>query len=312
MVLEGSSTPTENDSVVDTIRMLRSQEESGYRTYDYLHHQRTFPPTCDQSELHVNAECRSRMVDWCYQIIDYCDYRRETVAVAVSCLDRFLCSPGGCEIQRDRNLFQLATMAALYTSIKTQESEAMSPTVVARLSRGLFSKEQVTVMEFQILTSLQWRVNPPTALTFVDLFLCLIPDDIVSQDIKEKSIGLAKYQTELSMGDSYCIGIGASAIALASLINSLERLNLDRAHLERIQCALSDMSSVESRSRHFHKLRLRLFKAMTGQLARYGSLTPRPGPHKNGWGALEKRDSNVKEIHRQVSPRSVSVPMRVE
>ena len=78
------------------------------------------------------------MAKWCCEIADFCKYKRETVAIAMNCLDRFMSTPVGHQILLDRNAYQLASMTALYSAVKIHEQEAMDPNLVSsRLRRGV-------------------------------------------------------------------------------------------------------------------------------------------------------------------------------
>ena len=255
-----SNVPVDTECVLDTVEAMRRQEETGYRTHDYLHQQVPVEPSINQPQqatllgAPVDAECRFRMTEWCYQIVDFCKFKRETVAVSMSYLDRFLASTAGREILLDRSKFQLAAMAALYTAIKIHEPEAMEPGLIASLSRGAYNKEQIEAMEFAMLNAIQWRVNPPTAISFVHLYLDLIPNTVIHQEARDAIIDLAKYQTELAVSDHAFIPVNASFIALAAILNALESMGMDMTLLCSIESGTSsccqDRHRIQSNSRH--------------------------------------------------------------
>jgi hypothetical protein len=141
---------------------MRRQEENGYASSDYL---AQIPPSATSPlDTPVDENCRNVMAKWCNEISDFCKYSRETASIAMSCLDRFMATPDGQTVFLYRSLFQLAAMTALYTAVKIHEHEAMDPALVSCLSRGAYSPEAVEAMEARMLTAIQWRVNPPTAL----------------------------------------------------------------------------------------------------------------------------------------------------
>ena len=41
----------------------------------------------------ITADDRMKLVDWCYDIVDHCNFSRETVASAMEMVDRFLGMP---------------------------------------------------------------------------------------------------------------------------------------------------------------------------------------------------------------------------
>lgn len=150
----------EDNDVTSTIEAMRHQEES-YCASDYLinealpQRQRTKAKENFESDDPIDGECRSRMVQWCYQIVDFCKFNRDTVAVAMNYLDRYMSTEQGAEALRSRTRFQLAVMTCLYTAIKIHEPEAMAPCVIAGLSRNKFSVQEVEDMERELINALQ-------------------------------------------------------------------------------------------------------------------------------------------------------------
>jgi hypothetical protein len=297
------------DSTLATIEVMRRQEETTYKSYDYLHQQAPqFPAangplssTPGPATAPVDGDCRFRMSEWCYQIVDFCKFKRETVAISMSCLDRFLCSPGGREAFVDRSTFQLAAMTTLYTAIKVHEPEAMEPSLVASLSRGAFCKEQVEAMEITVLKAIQWSVNPPTAMSFILGFLDLIPEHLISEEAREAVLDLAKFQAELAVSDCDFIAVNASSIALASLINAFESMNMDLGLQLHIQNILSEAAKIEIQSSVFRDIRIRLYEAICGQSESH--LCSNLSPETTCSGECSKGTSSVLE-----SPRSVLQP----
>jgi hypothetical protein len=213
----------------------------------------------------VDVDCRFRMSEWCYQIVDFCKFKRETVAVSMSFLDRFLCTPAGLEIFLDRSMFQLAAMTALYTAVKVHEPEAMEPALIASLSRGVYNKEQVEAMEFKMLNAIQWRVNPPTAIAFVHELLDLIPSSIINGDAKAAIIDLAKFQTEVAVSDYDFVTVNASSIAFAALFNAFESMNMDLKLQSHIEYSFAQAAKIDSQSTQTRDVRIRLYEAITKQ-----------------------------------------------
>jgi hypothetical protein len=247
----------------------------------------------------VDARCRHAMVSWSYQIVDYCNFKRETAAISMSFLDRFCASPGGQYVILDRHEFQLAAMTALYTAVKIHEQQAMDPQLIANLSRGAHTKEAVEQMEFRMLNAIQWRVNPPTAMAFMKHFLDLVPLHILEDQTRTTVIDLAQYQVELAVCD-YNLGMQqASSIAFASLLNAIE--NLDDGHLlSNFEGAVVHASEIDSRSYQFSDIRIRL----------YESIAERPGTAQMGTKLAQRStiasssfNNSDSSIHS--SPRSV-------
>jgi hypothetical protein len=315
---------------VSNLQALRRQEESGYQSHDYLHQQApqrspaSGPQTPSSSSSAVDAECRFRMAEWCYQIVDYCKFQRDTVAITMKLVDRLLSTPAAAqEILNDRGVFQLATMTSLYTAVKIHEPEAIEPSLIASLSRGSFTSEQVEAMEFKILNALQWRVNPPTALFFVQQYLDLVPSHILNDKVRAAVLEVAKFQTELAVCDYDLSTVNASSIAFAALLNALESLDhqLDPKIAAQIEITLAEAALIDSRSSQLSAIRIRLYEAIHKQPghALCSSLTPQQTTSSSSIPEEESADdelhnstkscgsSSMTDDHNSSSPRSVAV-----
>jgi hypothetical protein len=225
-----STTSIDTEAIFSTVQAMRRQEETTYWNRESLYQSQTdcvFANGPIHADAVVDIDCRSKMATWCYQVIDFCKFNRETASIAMNFLDRFMLTEQGAAIWADRKTFQLAAMTCLYTAVKIHEPEAMDPKLVSTLSRGAYSTTQVEAMEVTILSALQWRVNPPTALAFVRQFLELIPVDVVDQSMREAVHDITKFQTELAVTEHDFVTVKASTIAFGSLMNSLESLQLD-------------------------------------------------------------------------------------
>lgn len=207
------------EQTLETIHVMRRQEELAYSVSDYLS---CLPKMNAALEAPVDATCRQVMAKWCNEIADFCDYKRETVAIAMNCLDRFMASPVGYEVLLDRNQYQLAAMTALYSSVKIHEQEAMDPRLVSTLSRGVHSAEAVEAMESKMLNAIQWRINPPTAMSFVRSMIDLIPDHVMHSCEKETIADITKFQIELAVNEYKFCTVNASSIAYACALNAME------------------------------------------------------------------------------------------
>jgi hypothetical protein len=218
------------EDTLASIEAMRIQEESAYSVSDYLH-QHTLSQPSAHGPLHhapaalpLNVACRSAMIVWCNNLVDFCDYSRETTEIAVSCLDRFLSTNVGSRALQDREYFQLAAMTALYTSAKINESRALGSASIAKLTRGKSTKEDIESMELTMLAALQWRVNPPTAMSFARKFIDLVvPSNLRMDDSTRTGIlELVQCQVELAISDYDLSLHKASSIAFAALLNAID------------------------------------------------------------------------------------------
>lgn len=165
---------------------------------------------------------RAKMVDFCYEVSDYCMSDRETVAIAMSYLDRFLRTPAGLEVCQNQDLFKLAAMTCHYTTIKIHEPPAVPPEVISEMSLGAFSVDQAEDMEFVILQSIGWRVNPPTSYAFLRQLLYLMPAGLMTAAAKESVYESAMEQLDFALRDRHFVKDKYSYIAMSALLNALK------------------------------------------------------------------------------------------
>jgi len=231
---------TEQMQILETIKAMRSQEENHYRYHvtDYLSELQSNIPTTslDTDTAPVDASYRYIMGKRCNDIADLCNYKRETVAIAMNCLDRFMATQPSYEqqeIRLDRNLYQLAAMTALYISVEIHEQECMDLEflVFKLLSHGVHTTaETIEAMEFEMLNAIEWRVNPPTAMSFTRLIINNF-DLVVSENHnylllspceKEQIIDLTRIQIELTVNEYDFSTFNGSSIAYACMLNAFE------------------------------------------------------------------------------------------
>ena len=242
--------------VVDRITAMMLQESTTYKVKDYI----------TQSAQHrkhgtkpVDSECRIRMTEWCYQVVDFCKFRRETVAIGMNFLDRYLASRLGRSALCNRKEYQLAAMTALYLAIKINEQLQVEVSLLADLSHGCFSKIQFVKLERKLLQAIEWRVNGPTCLSILSHLMTLLPPD-VHPDVVDSVMDYARFQFELAVAEQSFAFFKSSEVAMAALLNAIDGMNtglfstndrltfarvVDRfpgivaRRVERIQCKLS-------------------------------------------------------------------------
>jgi hypothetical protein len=244
---------------IETIHAMRRQEELAYSVVDYLSY---LPMTTTALDTHVDASCRFIMSKWCNEIADFCNYKRETVAIAMNCLDRFMSTPSGNKILLDRNMYQLAAMTALYSSVKIHEQEAMDPNLVSSLSRGVHSAQAVEAMESKMLTAIQWRVNPPTAMSFVRSMIDLVPDHLMHSCQKETVVDIAKLQIEMIVNEYDFCTVNASSVAFACALNAMESVMDDGMLYTNFETTMGKTIMVDDSC--VRDLRIAIYELMNG------------------------------------------------
>jgi hypothetical protein len=211
------------EAVADSLAAMIKRELTNYSCFEgYLN-----PSDPDM----ITADDRMALVDWCYAIVDHCEFSREVVASAMEMVDRFLSMPSNSldaarvsdKALRDQSKFQLLTIAALYSSIKVNEKVAISSDLFAEMCRGAYSAEEIEDMEFKLLSGISWRCHAPTAhqvgLSILSLLLPYV-------DIPEVTWGFLldemKYLTELAVRDYYFSTQRTSNVALAAIFNAID------------------------------------------------------------------------------------------
>jgi hypothetical protein len=246
------------EQTLETIHAMRRQEESAYGVSDYL----SQLPKTSPLETPVDASCRFVMAKWCNEIADFCNYKRETVAVAMNCLDRFMSTSLGQEILMDRNLYQLSAMTALYTSVKIHEQEAMDPNLISSLSRGVHTPQAVEAMECRMLSAIQWRVNPPTAMSFVRMMMNLVPEHILGPCERETILEITRFQVEMTINEYDFFRFHASSIAFACLLNAIESVSEDGMFYANFETTMGNIMGIHPQS--LRDLRIALYELMNG------------------------------------------------
>ena len=202
----------------------------------------------------ITAADRMELVDWCYHIVDSCQYPRDTVVMAMVMVDAFLSSPSSTadaarasdEALYSQNKFQLLTIAALYCSIKAKSNVAVpSDNVLAHdMCGGLYTKEEIETMERTLLSGSSswssWSFAPAsTAYGFGRTVLSsLVPYTNLPEATWSFLLDEVKYQTEHAVRDYYFSTQRTSTIALAAIFNAVKRLSCN-THQEMLGNALT-------------------------------------------------------------------------
>jgi Cyclin, N-terminal domain len=235
--------------IFDSLHVMRQQELSSYTLHPNAAHLLPLSADCEDdfddhsscaeeprpqhteaSEASVDIECRAKMVHWCYQVVDFCGFSRETVEIAMNYVDRYVsttnewCSlqPAQVAARRSRRTFQLVAMTALYTAVKIHEPEAMDPTMVSNFSRGTYTTEEVEAMERSVVSMMSWHLNPPTTWSYFRSFVSLLPQQLLSGVRRDRITELFRAQAEFAVQDFRLVTLHASRLAIAALINALD------------------------------------------------------------------------------------------
>lgn len=264
---ESNSYNESQDEVRDQVLAMRRQEKTNYFIQtDYLSVATRWHKASGKMENDMMSDTwRKKMCVWSYMVVDHFGFDREVVEISFSYLDRYLsvlfaqttigCSEKNVNTIVDKMSFQLLAATSLYIAIKTHGISECDPSkykhfhlvdTFAQLSRGIFTSENILFMERQILSALEWYLNPPTSVIFAANFLqlpnikevlesffnkhltsrivvSLGEQSICCDDPMRAVFEIAKFFTELSTGD-YTLSTNTkpSCVAVASIINAIQ------------------------------------------------------------------------------------------
>ncbi|EEF52348.1 cyclin-D3-3 [Ricinus communis] len=113
------------------------------------------------------TESRREAVEWMLKVNAHYSFTPLTAVLAVNYLDRFLFS---FHIQTEKPwMTQLAAVACLSLAAKVEETQVpLLLDLQVEDSKYVFEAKTIQRMEILVLSTLQWRMNPVTPLSFFD------------------------------------------------------------------------------------------------------------------------------------------------
>jgi len=249
------SVDVDHDSLLSSIQALRDREQD-YMTGDYLHQRnQRMVPGCIEP---VDVECRRKMCEWSMQIIDHCRFSRESVAIAMNVLDRFLES--NPSLLMDRSVFQLASITCLYTTVKIHEAQAISLNTMASLSQNIYSVQQIETMERFMLQNIRWLLHPPTTFAFGRCFCQLLP-----QGYNDVIYDLTRLQLELAIRDYDLSMAPPSYVALAAVMNAVDSIDFELPIQNPLELLLEYASKIDPFSEEIQNIQKQLYQGLLNE-----------------------------------------------
>ena len=177
-----SALSRDTTAVAESLSVMIQKEQTFYKCRDYLRKSSSSMSSPDDDTFIITQTDRTKIVEWCYGIVDKCQLDRETVACAINMVDRFFSSNGTIGrsardyFLQDREQYQLLAVTALYMSIKIHESTVLSSSsdFFAEISTGTYNKEQIETTELMILRQLEYRLSAPTSIQISNHILSLL------------------------------------------------------------------------------------------------------------------------------------------
>ncbi|EXB89228.1 hypothetical protein L484_006781 [Morus notabilis] len=145
----------------ELISLLSKEKKMMNQMCDYNIKLQTNPPL---------AEARKEAIDWMLKVIAHYSFTALTAVLAVNYLDRFLLS---FEFQREKPwMTHLASVACLSLAAKVEETEV--PLLLdfqVEESKFMFEAKTIKRMELLVLSTLEWKMNPVTPISFLDYII---------------------------------------------------------------------------------------------------------------------------------------------
>jgi len=221
----------------ETFEALKNQESS-YQHCDYLNDKGE--EICIEHRPSINKNCRFQMVQWCFEVAEFCNYNDEIVSIAMSYVDRFLSSKHVNIATYDTRSFQLATMCSLLLAMKFHNS---SPNIdmnfLLQISNGSYTKEEILSMKRKLLDALSFRLCSPTSYVFLDFIINdIFPSTSISNNTKELILNISRMQLKLAVPNYRLSLVDPSIVAFASVFNAIEEVKVSKNIEQEFICNL--------------------------------------------------------------------------
>ena len=207
---------------IDHLQFMQAQESYYRISADYL----------SSSFATITADDRHALCSWSYEIIEsLSNINREVACIGMSYLDRFMAtsSPRAKAALTTRHEYQLATVACLVLALKNRGGVKLGSDFVSEVvCHGLYTSDEIDVMEMEILQALSWKLNGPSPHEFIDALLGLLPvsssEDGSEDDNASSSLLLSKYskmQVDAAILEYDLALQTPQALAYAAILTSL-------------------------------------------------------------------------------------------
>ena len=220
------------ETLLSGLEAMRLREgEYRWCADDYIRRRKC--PNSSSSEkvvmgLNQVVDFRTNIINWFNNMCDRCGFDQTTVFTAVNTLDRFM-AVGGHTVDSNKGSFSfylLAAAASFYTIAKIHEHSAVPVEVLAKLSGGSFTVDQIESMERKLLSTLGWIVNPVTPQAVAHHLLSLWSfDNLKVQQVVSE---LTTLQLDAVVYDyDLCRCSSSSTLAASALWNAVDSLALE-------------------------------------------------------------------------------------
>jgi hypothetical protein len=140
----------------------------------------------------ITEKYRAKMMDWMIEVLNLSKQKEETVLRAFYIMDLFF-AKSKTRIPVDQ-LHKIGSVAMLIASKQEEVSPVTLDALLKTVCRDKFTKEEILIAEFQILSTIEFRVSFPTIfeLSRCAFSLLQIDDEEVRQFFQKGSLLIAK------------------------------------------------------------------------------------------------------------------------
>lgn len=210
--------------LIDRFQALLHLESTAYNFSNYISTPNPMQHEDGHSRLCKDKRQwrRIKIIGWMYNVIDTHLLDRELVCIAMSYMDRYLSKHLLASHSQDAH--QLVGMTSLFMAIKIFRNQGKCAAVAsfAKLSKGLFSENDLLNMEQSILDTLQWRMHPPTPQTYLELLINFLPPSACLPFTRRALFERIKFLLELSVTVPFFFCKKPSSIAVATFMAVME------------------------------------------------------------------------------------------
>ena len=260
--IEYRMTATSTRGSTSTLRRLMRQEEESRSCESSTKSakKRDRGHDCDEERRIHNPIWRKMVVEWCYQVIDHISADRELVYITMNILDRFLAAhhknrtnASTYQYLTDKKAYETAVMTSLLVTMKLQGISALCVSDLVKMSSNRVSSTDIIEVGKEIVRTLTWNTQIPTAARFAHAFVDLMPESIANHT-KMSVFENAVYQIELSIQDEGCSRKPPSLVAWMAFENAISNTCIHNL----LKISICSQISEEMESKYSFSLRARL------------------------------------------------------
>jgi hypothetical protein len=123
---------------------------------------------------------RRRVTEWLLEFQEEFGISQDTVAVAVNYMDRYLSKKS-----TEKEIVQLLAMGSIFVAAKLHETYSIGMKELQALADEVYLASDIKLMELELLSVIQWNLNPITPQLIMNHLVYYIPDAQQRQTLRE-------------------------------------------------------------------------------------------------------------------------------